>query len=402
MSVRAPITPEVIKWARESARLSLEQAAKKVKRPVSDLMAWEDGTLKPTMPQARKAAEVYKRPLAVFYLPEPPRGWQVLRDFRTLPADSERGYSSELAFLIRETQVRQEWMQEYLQHEGFAALPFVGSHSIVSPPDSLAQEIRDVLDISETDIRRCRTRREALNLWMGRAEEAGIFVFRDSGIACEEARAFVLCDPYAPFIFLNSTDAQVAQIFSLAHELAHVWIDATGVSNLENRGRFPDDDSEKIEVFCNKVASYTVLPPREFDAKWSSQPANAPLDEKIEMLSNHFRISRETIARRLLDKDLIVRTKYRELRNRYKEEWFERREALRHKRKKQDRGPSPHLLKVIRKGRTFTRAVLGAYYSGRIPGRDAAVLLEAKLNHFSKLADLAGVFTMPSSGGARR
>lgn len=400
MTVKAPVNPEVMRWARETARLSIEEAAKKVGRSEEDLSGWEDGSLKPSMPQARDAARVYKRPLAVFYLPEPPKGWQVLRDFRTLPRDEPREYSSRLAFLIRETYSRQQWMREYLIDEECTPLEFVGTASTSSNPRKLASTIRQTIGVTDKSIRACRKNDAALNLWVEQAESAGIFVFRegskrhryDTEISGKEARGFVICDEYAPFIFLNSKDAKVAQIFTLAHELVHLWVSEQGISNLEQRGVAPDKESRNIETFCNRVAGLIVLDPDAFKERWQQVRETKSTEEAIDAAANYLKVSRVVVARRLLDGGLLSQAQYDSLDTQYEEDWLRFSEQQRRRNRESEGFPGPYVMKLIQNGKEYSRTVLGAFYSGSISARDTSGLLDVKVNNLSKLAEKAGVF----------
>jgi len=393
MAIKAPITPSVISWARETAKLTLEEAARKIGRPPADIEAWEDGSLQPSMPQARKAAQIYKRPLAVFYLPEPPKGWQVLRDFRTLPVDEPREYSPELTFMIRETVARQEWMREFLIEDGQEPLPFVGSDSPSSDPEQLADSIRQTLGVTIEELRSCQNRDEALNLWIYKAEQIGVFVFRDSSVASIEARGFVVSDEYAPFVYLNSGDAKVAQIFTLVHELVHLWINEPGVSNLEARGAVVDESTAAIETFCNRVSGFVVLEPSAFERQWKSRDKSKTIDETIENIASYFRVSREAVARRLLDNGVMSQKKYLSLRDQYREEWLAYREKEKEKQRKSEGGPSYYRILLNKNGKAYSRTILSAYYSGAVSGRETSSLLNVKLNNLPKLAAEAAIFS---------
>lgn len=392
MTIRALVTPEVMKWARETAKLSIDEAAARIKRSPEEIALWENGELKPSMAQAREAARVYKRPLAVFYLPSPPVGWQVLRDFRTLPADESRDYDSELSYVIRETASRQEWMSEFLLGERNDPVEFLGSATLAQQPQDIAAKIRSYLGIETEAITRCRTREEALNLWMKKTEEIGIFISRSGDVECIQARGFVLTDKYAPFIFLNSSDAKVAQIFTLAHELAHLWINEPGVSNLEERGRYVDSSTQHIEMFCNQIAGFVILVQSEFEEKLREMERERDVKNVIEQLSSYFRVSREVVARRLRDMRRINRETYQALRQQYHNEWINFREQERLRRQGADGGPSYYRVLLSKNGKAYSQTVLGAYYSGTISGRETSSLLNIKLNKLSKLADEAGVF----------
>lgn len=383
-SVAALVTPAVMKWAREKMGLRLDEAARKIGRPVEDVQGWEDGTRRPTMAQLRQASEVYKRPLAVFYLPEPPRDFTTLRDFRSLPDKETRQYGADLALLIRTVDFRRRWMSEYLESEGAETLLFVGSATLRTPPSQVAQDIRRTLAINTAHLRTLPTYRETLRYWIHQTEAAGIFVFRARDIALEEARGFVMSDRYAPIIVLNSRDALAAQIFTLAHELAHVWLGHTGISNLETTGHAVDQDSSTVETYCNRVAADVILEPAEFRQVWSL--AHHPdLAQAIEKTAREFKVSEEVVARRLLQEGKLDQQTYESVRARVRQRWQE--ESL-----KQKGGRVAHEVKMAaRNGHLFTRTVINGFRSGAISGRDASELLNVKINHFPRLAKKVGL-----------
>ncbi|MDX9702371.1 MAG: XRE family transcriptional regulator [Candidatus Auribacterota bacterium] len=386
----ALITPSVIQWARERAGYSLANAAEKFKISEEDLQAWEAGTKSPSIPQARKASEIYKRSLAVFFLPEPPKDFKTLRDFRTLPEGYPSEYSPELSFLIRNMHVRQEWMREYLINEGTEPLSFLSKISKPITLKNLTDAILNTLDISPNEQINCKTRTEALKLWIDKVEAVGIYIIREKKIDPKEARGLILCDDYAPFIFLNGEDAVAAQLFTLAHELAHLWINQSGLSNLEPIGRVKNEKISKIETFCNKVASSLILANSSFNHKLSTLDSNLSTEEKIESLSKIFQVSEETIARRFLEKNLISDMEYLTLRRKYQERWIEFKKNERQKMKDKKRGPSYYVKKYYN-GYAFTHTVVDAYFSGTITARDASGLLDIKVNNIKKLADVAGI-----------
>lgn len=393
--LKANITPEVIKWARKSCHYSIEEAAQKIGRSSTELEAWEEGESKPSIAQARKASEVYKRPLAVFFLPQPPKDFSTLRDFRKLPADVPREYSPNLVFLIRLIQERQSWLSGYLRDEGFSPVEFIGSASVKVNSVKLASQIRNTLGVNQDKIRKCRNRGDALRLWVDATENMGVFVFQSGNmqyekIAVEEARGFALTEQYAPFVFLNYQDAKVAQIFTLAHELAHLWINEPGVSNLAPRGRTLKGAGE-IEVFCNYVAAEVILPQSEFLEYWRDLDRSDILEGRIDNSSKHFKVSKEVIARRLLNQRIISQNKYIELAERFYREWLEYKKKEKRRMAESKRIPHPYRTKLINNGRAFSRVVLGAFQGGRLSGRDMSHLLGIKINKISKYAEFAGM-----------
>ncbi len=400
MPVDALVTPEVMLWARVTRGYDIEQAAKKIGRPSHEIRAWEEGSQCPTMPQARKAAEVYKRALAVLYLPEPPSGYEVLRDFRRLPDDAVHVFSPELLMLIRECRSRQQWLREFRQDEGAELLSFLGSANTDANHSAVAESARALIALSHEELLSCRTREDALSVWIEHVEDAGIYVVRDSSIPCAEARGFALCDPYAPFIFVNSKDAKAAQVFTLAHELAHLLIDVSGVSNLEHSGQWQIPDAKVVEVFCNRVAGQIVLPNSVFDRVWNGLSSDTSVEERIEKVADKCKVSSDVVARRLLDKRIVSEQEYRELHDSYTERWLELQDAKLQASKARGEPPQVYYpMMVMRNGRALTRIVLGAYFAGAISGREAWSVLNVKVDKFNKLAGKVGMYAHASRGG---
>ncbi len=391
--IEANITPKVIEWARKTAGFSLEDASDKIGRTVDEISKWETGELKPTIAQARKASELYHRPLATLFLPKPPKDFSVLKDFRRLPEDFPEEFSSSLRFMIRRTQQKQAWLSEFLKEEGIAPLEITGSVSAETKAEDLALKIRKMLNLKHDDLRRCRNRSDALKLWINAAEKMGIFVFQAGNmqyekIGLEEARGFALTDGFAPFIFLNYQDAKVAQIFTLAHEIAHIFLNEPGVSNLWPRGKIASG-AGKVETYCNYVAAEVVLPQKEFSAMWYEQDSSKPIYYRIEECSKNLKVSREVVARRLLIMRKITQKKYIELAEKFHREWLEYK--AQGKAKALKGGPHPYLMRTINNGRSFSRIVLSAYQEGRISGRDTSDLLRIKLNRIADYADYSGL-----------
>lgn len=379
--MQALVTPKVMKWARESAKLDISTAAKRIGRPEDDIQQWECGKKMPTFAQARRAAEVYKRSLAVFYLPDPPKDFDTLRDFRQFPQGVSREWSPELALLIRQVQARQEWLHDFLVEERLESLPFLGSASLQTPPKDLASIIRKTLELPIEEQMACREPREALNLWTGRAEFFGINICRQGGIESDEARGFALTDEYAPFIYINSNDSYAGRLFTLLHELVHLWINQPGISNLGNLHRLRGDEAQ-IERFCNRVASGTLVDETILYTHWASRDVEEELRVQISGIAKKFSVSEEVIARRLLDSREISEADYTSLRSYYAARWAEH-----HQKQKAKKGGGPRygLKMALANGYYFTRVVVGAYKQGRISGRDASSLLHVKVNNIPSL-----------------
>lgn len=388
----ALITPSVLKWAREAAGYDISAAAVKLGRPESDIEKWEAGELLPSIAQARNVSKIYNRSLAVFYLPEPPEDFQTIRDFRHLYGNIPQEYSPKLLLLIRQVQIRQEWLQEWLQQEGGQPLDFIGSATLRMPIRTVANSIRQTLKMSTDQQKACSTRREALALWVNKAEGAGINICRQGGIDCNEARGFVLTDKYAPFIFINTNDSLAAQLFTLVHELAHIWLNSPGISNLEGLESVRTQE-DNIEIFCNKITSEVLLEHDIFMKLWASRKTTLSTEDWIKTVSDAYKISESMIALKLLQNNLITLGAYTQLRDKYIEDWKKYRGEEKAKMKAKKSGPSPHLLKVHSNGYTYTQTVISAYSRGAVSGRDASGLLGVKINNLKKVAKYAAVNT---------
>ena len=388
----ALVTPSVMRWARERARLTLEEAAARIGRPAEEIEAWENDEKRPSLAQARRASEAYKRSLAVFYLPEPPEEFDTLKDFRQLPGTQASDYSPELALIIRQLYSRQEWKREYSIRHGTPPVAFVGAATSSESSVGLAGSIRATLGMSIQEQFSCADARSALNVWVSKAEHLGVCVCREGKIDLDEARGIALADEYAPFIYINATDSYAGRQFTLLHELVHLWINEPGLSNLANINKAPRSPDAATEAFCNRTAALTLVPPTEFAAEWSKRTPDEHLEERIETVARNFNVSDEVIARRLLDMDVISQADYLRLRAAYRERWNEH--------KDQNKGGGNYYLNALSfNGHAFTRTVLSARYSGEITVREASLVLGVKANNLRQLAETAGLLRPRQGGG---
>jgi Zn-dependent peptidase ImmA (M78 family)/DNA-binding XRE family transcriptional regulator len=259
MATKAYITPNVLKWARESARMTEEVAASKVSVSVDKLVEWEKGEKQPTIRQAQILAKSYKRPFSILFLPEIPRDFQPLQDFRK---NGSKQLSTSSIFIIREIQQKQSWISETNEENGEDKLPFVGRYLLNDNPKVIANDILQTLEITAGNYEAQNPIKE----WITKAESKGIFISRTSFIHSrlkldsEELQGFAIADPYAPFVFINSDDWNAPQLFTLVHELAHIWIAETGISNDIELDIKKPSDFNNVELFCNEIAANVLMP----------------------------------------------------------------------------------------------------------------------------------------------
>jgi Zn-dependent peptidase ImmA (M78 family) len=358
---RVEVKPELLRWARERARLPMESLLPRFPK----LREWETGEGKPTFRQLEAFADATAAPFGYFFLPEPPEEPLPIPDFRTLGDKPVRRPSPNLLDTLFDMQRRQAWLREERIEEGQSPLPFVGSATADAAPARVAAAMRRTLGLVGGWADLHSTWSDALRALRDRAELAGVVVVINGIVGNntrrkldpEEFRGFVLPDEYAPFVFVNGADAKAAQMFTLAHELAHLWIGEAGIFDLRDMQPAPDPR----EKFCNSVAAEFLIPEDELRRAWREVAA---VPEPFGALARKFKVSELVAARRALDARLITREAFFGFYNAYQED--ERHRAVR-----QAGGGNFYATQNSRVGRVFAEAVARAVREGRLLYRDA-------------------------------
>lgn len=308
MSQAVLVNPTLLTWSRERAGLSTEQVAKKLPVKAGRVQAWEAGETKPTFLQAQKWASLAHIPFGFLFLQQPPAEQLPLPDLRTVGGLALGRPSLELLDTIRDAIRKQDWYLEYLQLHGHQSLPFVGRFNSQSPVNDVVNDIRQTLgvDPEASKLDYDKYSRALIDA----AERAGVLVMR-CGIALgnthrklevSEFRGFAMSNTLVPVVFINSSDAPPARLFTLLHELAHIWIGSSGVSD----GNSANGRDE--ERFCNAVAGEFLAPETQFCALWK---ADAHWETNLAPLASRFHISKLAIGRRALDLGYISQAQYR-------------------------------------------------------------------------------------------
>lgn len=307
MSQAAFINPSLLTWSRERAGLSTEQVAKKLPVKPDRVQEWEAGETKPTFLQAQKWASVAHIPFGFLFLQQPPVEQLPLPDLRTVGGIAPQRPSLELLDTVRDAIRKQDWYLEYLQNQEHQPLAFVGRFNSRSQVREVVDDIRRILGVNP-DIARLDYEKYSRAL-IDAAETAGVLVMR-SGIALGnthrklevgEFRGFAISNAYAPVVFVNSSDAPTARLFTLLHELAHIWIGSSGVSD----GNTTNGRDE--ERFCNAVAGEFLAPEAPFRALWNP---DVNWEENLAPLATRFHLSKLAIGRRALDLGYISQAHY--------------------------------------------------------------------------------------------
>ena len=381
--IRAPVNPKLLRWARERAGIAQEDLTAKFRK----LPQWEDGQTQPTLKQVDAFARAVHTPVGYLFLSEPLEETVPIPDFRTFDGIAVTRPSPNLLDSIYVCQERQSWYRDFARVTGEPALGFVGSVSIAASPVTVAARMRETLGFDLAARRECSTWADALRLFIHQADEAGVLVMV-SGIVTSntsrrldpgEFRGFALSDSLAPLIFVNGKDTRAEQMFTLAHELAHVWLGASALSNL---GATPATGfHHREEVWCNAVAAELLVPLRDLQ---SDLQRNEPLPDALSRLAHTFKVSTLVILRRLLDAGWLTR-------ERFDAAWRQENERLR---KLAQAGSSRGFYRttVARVGWRFTRALVVSTLEGQTLYRDAFRMLGIKKTEtFNNLAREAGV-----------
>lgn len=304
---RVAIQPEMFRWARDRARLDNLALLARFPR----LEAWEAGEVQPTLRQLEDYARATHAPVGYFFLPEPPAEPLPIPDFRTVADRAIARPSPNLLDMVYACQQRQDWYRDHAQVTGQSPLPFVGCLTLATPPVEAAAQLRQVLGFSVEARRACATWTEALRTFIEQADGIGVMVMV-SGVVLnnntrpldpQEFRGFALSDALAPLVFINGADSKAAQMFTLAHELAHLWLGQTALSDVSAEA-VPNNATEG---WCNQVAAELLVPMEAFRAELMG---DEPIADTLKRLARHFKVSSLVILRRLLDAGRIERAAF--------------------------------------------------------------------------------------------
>lgn len=382
--MEALITPEVLSWAIERSKLAPEDVAGRLGVKPDRLEAWVSGEAKPTFKQAQTLANVLRIPFGYLFLQSPPAEQFALPDLRTVGSAELRRPSIDFNDLVNEIIRKHEWYRDYRQQEGAEPLGFVGAFTIRDDPNAVARNIADVLKIDEAMRTEASSWEDFLRLFIRQAEAAGIMVMRSGivgnnthrALSVDEFRGFAIADKVAPLVFINGRDAKAAQIFTLAHEIAHLWIGATGISNVELAQS--QRQEARTERFCNAVAAEVLVPAESLRRNWNYKVS---IEANVGHLVRRYRVSSLVLLRRaaeLLDVD------QREIDELYRREFA----RFRQKDSGGDEGGGDFYVTLrSRNGWLFTRAVINSTFEGHTLYRDAARLLGVKVPLLRAVAD---------------
>jgi Zn-dependent peptidase ImmA (M78 family) len=379
------VNPDILIWARTTAGLSPEHAAHALgfndtrdRSAAERLQALEAGEEEVSRSVLLRMAKTYRRSLLVFYLDEPPRTGDRGQDFRTVPGAQSPLFNPLLDALIRDLRARQAIVRSVAQETETPQFDSVGTASTSVPPQELARRIVERLQFSLEEFRSQGTPELAFNYLRRKIEDAGIYVLllgnlgsHRTNIPVEIFRGFAIADPIAPFIVINDQDARTAWSFTALHEVAHLWLGATGVSG--------ESMEAQIEKYCNDVAGEILLPAE--DMRTLRQVHTMPLAEAISAITvfaTARKVSRAMVAYKLLRVNAVNERTWRKLASHFKQEWLASRARESGDDDRNAGGPSYYVVRRHRLGNALLDFVKRSLGEGAITYTKAGQVLGVK------------------------
>ena len=363
-SPRVDVQAATLRWACERSRIDPALLAERFKQ----LPAWESGEKKPTLKQLEAFAKATHTAIGYYFGGGAPPDEPVpISDFRTIANTPVGKPSGDLLDIVYLCQNRQYWYEEFMRQEGEPPLPFVGSVTLGDPAYRVAADIRQTLGFSLEERRQLATWTEALRRFIDQADAAGILVMVSGVVGNNnrrkldpaEFRGFALADPLAPVVFVNGADSKAAQMFTLAHELAHIWLGETGLSDSEAR----EPPNHRTERWCNEVAADLLVPLAVLREEYRS---GAELSAELRRLARHFKVSTLVVLRRMRDAGFLQPDEYQAA---YEDQLTRLREPAK------GGGGNFYATVSARVSKRFAKAILASTFAGESSFTDMFYLL---------------------------
>jgi len=361
------LNPELLSWARQRAGLTVAEVAATLGKPAAVVRAWEDGSAAPTYVQLERLAyKVLRRPVALFFFPEPPSEPDPEQSFRTLPDAEVESLSADTRYRIREARAQQLALAELTGGSNPSDRQILRAVEVSSDSRETADRVRRYLGVPmEVQTDTWKTSDEALRAWRAAIEAAGVFVFKHS-FKQREVSGFSLFYPEFPLVVINNSTATTRQIFTLFHELAHLLLQVSGVTKADDRYITSlAGEPRRVEVFCNQFAA-DLLAPVEHVRMAVNRLGTT--DESVAAVATTYKVSREVILRRLLDLRLITRAHY----ERKAAEWARQRVA-------RGSGGNYYRTHASYLSERYARLAFSSYYQGSIPVEKLADFLNVSV-----------------------
>ena len=370
------VNPDIVRWARERSGYTLHEIAKSFKKDIATISNWESGAAAPTYVQLEKLADKYKRPVAMFFFPEPPHETDFVGQLALRSSEIEE-LDPGIRILLRQARARQLSLMELNMGVNPVEMKiFRDLHPQINDSvTELAQQTRSYLGISVETQAGWSSTKEALENWREQVEEKGIFVFKDA-FQNDSVDGFCLVHEQFPVIYLNNSRSAVRQIFSLFHELAHILLGENGIT----RGINPV--GEQIEVFCNQFAAEFLVPSGDLETRFNDSPYD---DTAIEELAGYYKVSRPVILLRLVNRGILTQNRYRQRASQWTEEYESRLEGR--VGGESSGGGNYYNTHAVYLGYKFMELAFSRYHQGQCSVEELADHLNIKVKNLPRLED---------------
>jgi Zn-dependent peptidase ImmA (M78 family) len=381
MAKKTPANPCVLKWARESANLTINEVTHKIKKSSDVIEAWENGTDSPTYIQLETLAyRVYKRPIAVFFFPEPPKEDDIRKSFRTMPEFEYKKLPLALIRQIRLANLKQENVYELCNGNNPSGIKLINDLKNFRGLglNELSSKIREYLGISLDEQKSWNSADDALKKWRKVFEDMGIFVFKEA-FKNDDFSGFCLYDDIFPLIVINNSMPKNRQIFTLFHEFGHLLYETSGIDKIKDD--FINTLSKKdkdIEVLCNRITAEILVPCEDFDSVAENIEVN---EESISELSELYKVSREVILRKFLDRKIVSQTTYETLTSK----WIVEAKKYKEDRKSNSLRGDYYNNQITYLGDKYLDIAFDAYYKKSITEMQLANYLNIKIDNLPSL-----------------
>lgn len=355
------ISSEILQWAAEQRGLSLDALVDLLDKPAKhDVLV----AGKFSITEAEKLAKKTHIPFGYFFLDSPPiKAQRTFPDLRQLPGHEP--LSNDFFDVLDDVLRKQQWYIEYLQEHGEEELGFVGKYANkpILQAAEVADDIRETLGLTDQERKQCKKHNEFFTLLCEKAEDIGILIFKSGivksntrrGLSVSEFRGFAIADSLTPIVFINGKDSEAAWIFTLAHEIAHIWLGESGVSDISPQQKQKNDN--KVEAICNRIAAELLTPQSQFLKEW-----NKATEPQFSSLSKVFNVSQLVVARRAYDLGKIEWKTYQAI-------------ADESKPLKTSGRADPYKVYPVKNSKRFTQTLVADAIRGKTMLREAASLL---------------------------
>lgn len=371
---------DILRWARESMHITIDQAASKLKIEINELKEIEDGKEPVSYSNLEKMAKLYARPIALFFFSRIPEEPTPAKQFRTLPDIAFYEFDPNMYKLFRKILIMQLNVKEL--NENISTFNKIQINLDKNNIKKSCELVRNLLGVNMLTQKKKNDIAKTLEMWREAFEKIGISVFKDS-FQNDSYSGFCIYDRDFPVILINNNLSKNRQLFTMFHELAHILFKTSGI-DIENDDTINNSISnhvdKEIEQFCNKFAGDFLVPNDDFlNEYYLLKETNIGIEEICKRLSKIYTVSKEVILRKVVDNKLYSPDIYNELVNKWKQE-------LENIPKRKPMG-NFYSNKMAYLGKSYVSIVFKNYFNHSISAVQASSYLMLKQKNFNEFSN---------------